>query len=345
MLGSENYNWRSSSGGAHNEGVINYNLHKLGWHSFQQLCLTISREVFGQTVQSFLDSRDGGRDGAFSGKWSPKGGEDLRGKFVIQCKFTSKGDKTLKLSDLADELDKTRRLVEQKRCDCYLLLTNFGISGAGDEKIEEAFLAVGVKQFRTFGSDWINQQIREKKRLRMLVPRVYGLGDLSQILDGRAYSQARALLDSMREDLSKVVLTGVYNRAVRALEEHGFVLLLGEPASGKTTVAVMLAMAAIDQWSVSTLKLETSQQMVERWNPEDPYQFFWIDDAFGVTQFELPLVLDWNRIFPKIKAMINAGARVVLTSRDYIYRRAKQSLKESAFPLMQESQVVIDVRD
>jgi len=325
--------------------VINYDLHKLGWHSFQQLCLTISREVFGQTVQSFLDSRDGGRDGAFSGKWSPKGGEDLRGKFVIQCKFTSKADKTLKLSDLADELDKARRLVEQKRCDCYLLLTNFGISGAGDEKIEEAFLAVGVKQFRTFGSDWINQQIREKKRLRMLVPRVYGLGDLSQILDGRAYSQARALLDSMREDLSKVVLTGVYNRAVRALEEHGFVLLLGEPASGKTTVAAMLAMAAIDQWSVSTLKLETSQQMVERWNPEDPYQFFWIDDAFGVTQFELPLVLDWNRIFPKIKAMINAGARVVLTSRDYIYRRAKQSLKESAFPLMQESQVVIDVRD
>jgi hypothetical protein len=107
----------------------------------------------------------------------------------------------------------------------------------------------------------------------------------------------------------------------------------------------MLAMASIDQWRVSTLKLETSQQMVERWNPEDPRQFFWVDDAFGVTQFELPLVLDWNRIFPKVKAMINAGARVVLTSRDYIYQRAKENLKESAFPLMRESQVVIDVRD
>ena len=122
-------------------------------------------------------------------------------------------------------------------------------------------------------------------------------------------------------------------------------LLLGEAASGKTTIAAMLAMAAIDQWGVSTLKLETSQQLVERWNPEDPKQFFWIDDAFGVTQFELPLTLDWNRIFPKVKAMINAGARIVLTSRDYIYRRAKQSLKESAFPVMHESQVVIDVRD
>src|SRR5687768_18016571 len=45
--------------------------------------------------------------------------------------------------------------------------------------------------FRSFGSTWISEQIRESKRLRMLLPRVYGLGDLSQILDERAYLQAR----------------------------------------------------------------------------------------------------------------------------------------------------------
>ncbi len=42
---------------------IPYDLHNLGWSSFQQLCLTIAREVLGQTVESFLDSGDGGRDG------------------------------------------------------------------------------------------------------------------------------------------------------------------------------------------------------------------------------------------------------------------------------------------
>lgn len=323
----------------------NYDLHKLGWHSFQQLCLTIAREVLGQTVQSFLDSKDGGRDGAFVGTWSPQKGENLKGKFVIQCKFSSKPSKSLKYSDVSDEIDKVKKLVKQKKCDCYLLLTNFDTSGVRDTEIEKAFLTAGVSQFRCFGSDWINQQIRDNKRLRMLVPRVYGLGDLSEILDERSYSQALALLNSMREDLSKVVLTGAYRRAVHALDEHGFVMLLGEPAAGKTTIASMLAMAAIDQWKVSTLKLEKSEQMVERWNPEHPHQFFWIDDAFGVTQFELPLALDWNRIFPKIKAMMNAGARIVLTSRDYIYNRAKHSLKESAFPLLRESQVVIDVKE
>ena len=57
-----------------------YALHRLGWHSFQQLCLTISREILGQTVESFLDTNDGGRDGAFSGTWRPNGLEDLNGK-------------------------------------------------------------------------------------------------------------------------------------------------------------------------------------------------------------------------------------------------------------------------
>jgi hypothetical protein len=34
-----------------------------------------------------------------------------------------------------------------------------------------------------------------------------------------------------------------------------------------------------------------------------------------------------------------------MTSRDYIYNRARNDLKEGAFPLLQESRVVIDVRD
>jgi hypothetical protein len=83
----------------HNYIVLNYDLHKLGWHSFQQLCLTIAREVLGQTVQSFLDSKDGGRDGAFAGTWKPQEREILKGKFVIQCKFSSKPTKPLAAFD------------------------------------------------------------------------------------------------------------------------------------------------------------------------------------------------------------------------------------------------------
>lgn len=36
--------------------------------------------------------------------------------------------------------------------------------------------------------------IRDSKRLWKMVPRVYGLGNLSQILEERAYNQATAVL-------------------------------------------------------------------------------------------------------------------------------------------------------
>ena len=322
-----------------------YDLHNLGWNSFQQLCLTITREILGQTVESFLDSGDGGRDGAFTGKWTATGQEDLTGSFVIQCKFTSKSSYVLQTSDLSDEVEKAKRLVAKGLCDSYLLMTNAGLSGTRAEDIKALFQAAGVKHVATFGSTWISQQIRENKRLRMLVPRVYGLGDLSQILDERAYAQARAILESLREDLAKVVVTDAYRKAAEALDKHSFVLLVGEPAAGKTTIASLLAMAALDQWHASMLKLDEPGKVAERWNPDEPSQFFWLDDAFGVTQYEDFLVHRWNHILPQIKTMLRKGAKIVMTSRDYIYNRARKDLKESAFPLLKESQVVIDVHD
>ena len=322
-----------------------FNLHNLGWSSFQQLCLTITREILGQTVESFLDSGDGGRDGAFTGTWEVSKQKNVSGRFVIQCKFTSRIGYVLKASDLSDEVEKAKRLVARGLCDSYVLMTNAGLSGTGAANITSAFESAGVKHVVTFGSTWISQQIRENKRLRMLVPRVYGLGDLSQILDERAYAQARTILESMREDLAKVVVTDAYRRAIEAIDKHSFVLLIGEPAAGKTTIASLLAMAALDQWDASTLKLDDPGKVAEHWNPEEPSQFFWLDDAFGVTQYEDFLARRWNHILPQIQTMLRKGAKIVMTSRDYIYNRARKDLKQSAFPLLEESQVVIDVHD
>lgn len=323
--------------------MIKYDLHLLGWHSFQQLCLTICREVLGQTVTSFLDSNDAGKDGAFAGTWKHTKGEDLKGDFIIQCKFTNKADNNLKISDLVDEFQKIETLVKDGRCDNYILITNAGISGRFEGPFYKKLTELGVKQARVFGSDWIFSQIHENKRLRILVPRVYGLGDLSQILDERAYEQAHQLLLSMRDDLSKIVITSAYHKAAEALSEHGYVLIIGEPAAGKTTIASLLAMAAVDQWKLFTLKLDTPASVIKHWNADDPNQFFWIDDAFGVTQYESDLVNSWNHILPQVKTMLKQGIKIVMTSRNYIYSRARNELKDGAFPLFNESQVVIDV--
>lgn len=321
-------------------------LETLGWSSFQSLCVTITREILGQTVEEFLPTHDGGRDGAFRGRWQPPDTNDiLEGAFVVQCKHTSRASANLRLSDVADELTKATALVEQGLCDTYLLLTNASVSALVAAELDTAFRTAGVRHFRAFGRTWIESTIRESPRLRALVPRVYGLGDLSEILDERAYEQARSVLDTMREDLAKFVVTEPYSSAVRALQKHRFVLLLGEPAAGKTMIASALSVAATDLWGARVIKADAPGDIRDHWNPNAADQLFWIDDAFGTIQYQPTLSNAWNHQLYRMKAAVHGGTRFILTSRDYIYADARRHLKQDVLPLLSESQVVIQVQD
>ena len=80
-----------------------------------------------------------------------------------------------------------------------------------------------------FGAEQIEAYILESPGLRAVVPRLYGLGDLSEILDERAYEQARAILDWLKLDLVTFVVTDTYAQAERALELSGLLLLVGPP--------------------------------------------------------------------------------------------------------------------
>lgn len=323
---------------------VSYELHSLGWKAFQNLCATIVSELWGQTFQTFFDSHDGGRDGAFHGNWETEFNETFVGSFTVQCKFTNKTNTQLKLSDLNDEIIKAKRLSSKGLSDNYFLFTNSHITGVNEELIREAFEQLdGLKQFQVYGVDWICQKIQESAKLRRLVPRVYGLGDLSQIMDQRAYRQANELLASLGDDFSKFVITNAFKESTEALNEHGFVLLLGEPACGKSTIAAALAIGALDNWKCSTIKVCSPDEFISHWNPDDPKQLFWVDDAFGATQVDWGQTLRWNYVFPHIQTAIKQGAKVIFTSRDYIYNKARESIKETALPLIKESQVVINV--
>jgi hypothetical protein len=323
-----------------------FQLHTLGWKAFQDLSLTIVSEILGQAVQKFLNSHDGGRDGAFHGEWNPQlGSGGVDGSLTIQCKFTSDPTASLSPGDLRDEFRKAARLGLRGLADNYVIISNYGVSGTADERIREQVLAFpGIKNVLVFGRDWVTQQIRESPRVRMLVPRIYGLGDLTEILDERAYSQVSEFLEALRQDLPTFVVTEAYHKSASAILNHGFVLLLGQPASGKTTIGAHLVLGAVDHWASRPIKLRHPDDFTSSRNPNEPKQFFWIDDAFGVTQYQREAANAWNRQFPAVRAAIKAGARFLLTSRDYIYRAASNDLKTEAFPLLTDSQVVIDVQ-
>jgi hypothetical protein len=323
-----------------------FDLHVLGWKAFEDLVGCIFRDILGQTVQIFAEGADGGRDAAFRGIWSGTSAQvGLSGSFCIQCKHTSKPTQKLSMSTVAGELKKVKRLTENGLCDNYILVTNHQLPATVSEKAEKAIVSSGAKVAHIYGTEWISKVISENPKLRRLVPRLYGLGDLTQIITHQAYRQAREVLDSIAPDLACFVPTASYRKCAVGLREHGFVLLLGEPASGKTMIANLMALSAADEWGIETIMISSPADFSKFWDPDDPGQFLWVDDAFGATQYDANRVSEWNQLLPKLKAAIRAGARVAFTSRDYIFAAAKRDLKISAFELFDDSRVLITVED
>jgi hypothetical protein len=200
---------------------------------------------------------------------------------VAQCKFSVDPSGTLAPSDLDDELLKVSELHARGLCDGYMVLTNLRVTGRTQAWFIEEVHKRGPKVASILPGSWICTQIEKNWNLRRYVPRVYGLGDLTSILDERRMRQARALLTSLTRELETFVPTSAYRKASDAITDHGFVLLLGEPASGKSTIAAMLCMTALDNWQCDVMRVDGPAELLAHWNADNPRQMFWIDDAFG----------------------------------------------------------------
>jgi hypothetical protein len=325
---------------------MQFDLHKLGWKSFEDLVACVLRETLGQTFQVFSDGVDGGRDGAFYGCWTSTGPADtMSGSFCVQCKHTSKAETKMSLSIIENELPKVKRLAATGLADAYLLFTNCSLSAETAAALEEEIRKAGAKQAKIFGAEWLNQSIATKPSLRRLVPRLYGLGDLTQIVTHQAYRQARGVLQSIAPDLECFVPTDAYRQCAHALKDHGFVMLIGDPASGKSMIANLLALSAADEWDLETLILNCPQDLDKKWNADEPKQFFWVDDAFGSNHCDFSRVQEWNQRLPELKAAIHLGARVVFTSRSYIFRAAQSRLNTHKFELLNDSRVTIEIEN
>lgn len=322
--------------------TLRFELHALGWHSFEELCRTICRDVFDQTIEAYSTGKDGGRDGFLGGHFAHQLDQQF---LILQCKHTNKVDATLDKSHLESEVPKIALHVKRGHCYAYQVMTNARVSGQTASAIGEMFGAVGVREVRVLGYEAITELLTERKSLRASVPRLYGLGDLSEILDERAYDQAQSILAVMHDDLARVVPVAAHSAALSALQDHRLVLLLGRPGSGKTCISASLAIGAVDLYGTRAIKLPSLKALANHWNPTGSAQLFWIDDAFGTTQYDHSAAEEWNRNLQTVEAILAGGGRIMMTSRDYIFEAARKDLKRGKTPLTDEAKVVIEVEE
>ena len=321
--------------------VADLALHTLGWKAFQDLCAQVCSEVWGTTVSVYREAQDGGQDAVFL----TRNGEQQNSatEATVQCKFSSKPEARLRASDFDAELATVRELVSAGRARVYHLITSLGVDAPVAAAIRDKLISAGVEEPHVLGREWLTQQIRVSARLRALVPRVYGLGDLSTILDERCAQQTQALLGHLRPSLRVYVPTVAHRRAVRVLSEHRIVLLLGAPATGKSMLAAILATTAMDGEGHECLKCDGPLELAARWNPYEKNRLYWVDDAFGPNQLRADFVDGWIGAMPKLRTALEHGNRFILTSRSHIWLGAKPRLGTRSLPVLMDDSAVVDV--
>ncbi len=316
-------------------------LHTLGWKAFQDLCAQVCEAILGIPVEVYREAQDGGQDAVFTRKGKPA--KDTMLPATIQCKFTNKAGQRLKPSDLKIEEDHLLTLRDQGQINTYIFMTNMGVDAPVAVSIKTKLRTLGVIHPHVYGREYLTRVIRSSSRLRALVPRIYGLGDLSTILDERQAAQTKALLGHLLPTLAVYVPTKPHRDAVALLDKHGIVLLLGDPATGKSTLAAILAATACEHAGRSVYKLDGPEGLLENWNPHEPKGFYWIDDAFGPNQLREDFVDRWISVMPKIQTAVAQGNQFILTSRRHIYEAAKPKLGSRNHPLFRDEHAIINV--
>ncbi len=328
----------SSEAQAHH---VDFALHTLGWKAFQDLCAQVMEEELKTTVSVYREAQDGGQDAVFLAK-SP---DALSVVGTVQCKFSSKREQRLRPSDIVGELEHVEQLVAKKMAAVYYFITSMGVDADVAREVREKLSALGVKEPHVVGKEWLLGKIKGSPRLRALVPRVYGLGDLSTILDERCAAQTVALLGDHRKTLNVYVPTAPHRAAVDILAKHKLVLLLGAPATGKSTLAAILAMMAVDKNDVQVFKCDGPIELKQHWNPNDNKRLFWVDDAFGANLLMPEYVNAWIEFMPKLKTALDHGCHFILTSRTHIWKDARPRLGSRTPPLLETGAAVVSVGD
>ena len=319
---------------------IDLALHTIGWKSFQDLCAHICETELERTIDVYREANDGGQDATFLIASKPS--DDLA-VGTVQCKHASDPNRRMKLSDLTTEIPKIKRLVKDGQAETYIFVSNMGLDAPVAKDIRQKLFELGVKSPYVWGKEKLVSVIRSSARLRALVPQVYGLGDLSTIIDERAVEQTRAMLGHWLPKLKTYVTTASHDKAVRALERHGAVLLLGNPSTGKSTIGAILSTIASEDCGHTVLQVTSPRDFETHWNTHDKRRFFWIDDAFGSNVLREDFVQDWSALFSKVRTAIELGNRFLFTSRRHIYKAAAPKLGKRNLEAFSSGEAVVDV--
>jgi hypothetical protein len=289
---------------------VPYAFDRLGFLQFEQLCAAVLELEGGVPAEAWSGEADWCRTAFSSAPLdAPVISPLAPAPVLIQCVWIRTGQP----SELREAIARacTRREADLALASSFVLATNAELDPQLPLAVSEQ---LGQRlQMRVLGPRELAERLDARAELRLAMPSVLGLRELSGLIDPNVAARSSLDRDAAAELAAVFVPTGAYRRALTVLASHRFAVLTGPPEMGKTAIARMVALAQM----TAGWEAHECIRPEDLWLAFDPRraQVFVADDAFGSTEYRPEAAERWARDMERILRSLDERHWLIWTSR------------------------------
>jgi DNA polymerase III delta prime subunit len=318
--------------------MANYDFLNLSYIDFEDLVRDLFSINYNIEFESFSQGKDKGIDLRFI--------SDKNIKWIVQCKrYTD-------FNDLFSSLKSEFKKVIKLKPDRYSIVTSVPLNPSKKEKIYNLFSNIIQNPSDIIGKEGLNALLTKFPEVEKVHFKLWlsSVNLLSSILHSGIFNKSQFQSEDLNKCIRIYVQNKSFKKAFKILDENNYVLITGIPGIGKSTLAKIL----ISYLMKKKYKLKViSEDIDEAWkvlsNNEKEFQIFYYDDFLGSNSLEGFITKNEDqRLIDFIKKLKNSefkSKKLILTTRDYILRRAKHEFEKLKNSNIEIAACKVDIKD